>query len=406
MPVISGSSSAYRDDVERPPGGERGDALPAANVSSLASGIPRVSSVSRLRLCLLSPSFYGWGRYSGHGRVTRLLGRELARRGARVTAVVARRHGQREVEEVDGVRVLGYPADAPWRALELSRDCDADIYHSQDPSLSTVLAAIARPRRRHVVTLRDVPPLRELGRALRVLLPGHPRALLPMLREGNPLRWLAALPADALYCSSESLLALARTRLRRRDAGLLPTVVVVPRRVQKSRVPTVCFVGPWERHRRPERALALAARFPRVRVIAIGRSPDREHDLELRREFERHPNLQMLGPVNQFRSDALSQALSESWVLVSTAAGRGLPDAFAEGAAHGCAILADADPDGFASCFGHHAVHGDLAGGLEALLAGDAWRECGERAHAHALATFDAEVAVRRHVEIYDGLMA
>ncbi|HEX7940301.1 MAG TPA: hypothetical protein VF488_00770, partial [Gemmatimonadaceae bacterium] len=135
-------------------------------------------------------------------------------------------------------------------------------------------------------------------------------------------------------------------------------------------------------------------------------SPDREHDLELRREFDRFPNLRMLGPVNQFRSDAISQALSESWVLVSTAAGRGLPDACVEGAAHGCAILSDADPDGFASRFGHRAADGDLAGGLEALLAGDAWRERGERGHAHALATFDAEVAVRRHLEAYDGLMA
>ncbi|HEX6533467.1 MAG TPA: glycosyltransferase [Gemmatimonadaceae bacterium] len=409
MSVISGSTPAYRDGVAEAPRGERGGAdrvMDAGPTTTPAAPAAHPLSAARLRVCLISSSFYGWGHYSGPGRVTRMLGRELARRGARVTAIVPRRHGQREVEQVDGITVLGYPAGSPWHALRLSRECDADIYHSQGPTLATLLAAAARPRRRHVITLRDAPSLRELGRSVRALIPDRARDVLPVLRDEHPLRWLGAVPANAVYCSAEELVALARARLHRRTAGFLPAPVSVPRRVQKSRVPTVCFLGSWAPHRHPERVLALAARFPSVRIIAIGRSPDRAHDLELRRAFARYANLHAPGAVNQFRSDALSQTLSESWVLVSTGGGRGLPDACVEGAAHGCAILSDADPDAFATRFGHHAATGDLAAGLEALLAGDAWRELGARGHAHVLATFDAEVALRRHLDAYGEVLA
>lgn len=408
MPVISGSSPAYRDDIARPPQVERPVAAspPGTAPRPAGSDASRIRSPAGLRVCLLAPAFYGWGQYDGAGRATRMLGRELARRGARVTAVVPRRHGQRDVEVVDGITVLGYPERAPWRALALARQCDADIYHSQELTAATALAAAARPRRRHAVTLRDLATIGDLARGWRALLPTLPGAAATLAGTADPLRWLAALRADGLYCAAESLMPLALARFRRREVRFLPTPVPVPRRVQKARVPTVCFIGPWEPRHHPERALALAARFPAVRFVALGRSPDREHDAALRRAHERHANLRFMGPVNQFRSDLLSQLLSESWVLVSPAHGRGLPDACVEGAAHACALLSDGDPDGFASRFGHHAADGDLVAGLDALLADGAWRERGAAGHAHALATFDIDIAVARHLEAYESLGA
>ena len=46
----------------------------------------------------------------------------------------------------------------------------------------------------------------------------------------------------------------------------------------------------------------------------------------------------------------------------------GLPNAFLEAAAHGCAILSAVNPDGFAAEFELHAAHGQFAEGLRHLL--------------------------------------
>jgi glycosyltransferase involved in cell wall biosynthesis len=110
----------------------------------------------------------------------------------------------------------------------------------------------------------------------------------------------------------------------------------------------------------------------------------------------------MTGLIDPFGSDALANILSESWILVSTGARRGLPDAFVDGAAHSCAILSDADPDGFATRFGYYATHGDLAAGLETLLANDAWRELGERGHEHVLERFETGRVMGTYLEMYE----
>src|SRR4029079_11879393 len=86
------------------------------------------------------------------------------------------------------------------------------------------------------------------------------------------------------------------------------------------------------------------------------------------------PNLEMPGHVDQFASGAVASALNESWILVNTAVREGLPNAFLEAAAHGCAILSAVDPDGFASRFGVKVEADNFAAGLETLLQGDRWR--------------------------------
>ena len=49
----------------------------------------------------------------------------------------------------------GFDPRRPFSALELFRQADADIYHSQEPSFGTYLAQRAMPDRKHVVTFRD-----------------------------------------------------------------------------------------------------------------------------------------------------------------------------------------------------------------------------------------------------------
>ena len=354
---------------------------------------------SQLRVCLIAPGLYAWGSHNTTGRAARVLGRELARRGVKVSAVIPKRHGQRELEQMDGITVHGFPAESPWRAAALCRECDADVYHSIEPSLFMALAGSLQRGRRHVVTIRAPRDwIRELRSGDRVDV-----ATECLLYE-NPIVWLAAHRADPLLCASEDLVPLASAKYRVRDPLFLPTPVAVPRRVQKGSTPTVCFMGGWQRHRRPELFFDLARRFPSVTFIAVGKSRDRSYDASLRREYGSLSNLQLTGLIDPFRSDALANILSESWILVNTGARRGVPDACVEAVAHRCAILSDADPDGFATRFGYHAAGDlDLAAGLETLLANDAWRPLGERGHEHVLENYETERVMRRYMGIYEG---
>ena len=95
-----------------------------------------------MRICLISVEIFAWGKYGGFGRATRIIGRELAKRGVEVTAVVPRRGGQNPVEELDGMRVLSFKPRDLLSVSRLFRQADADVYHSEEPSLGTYLAML------------------------------------------------------------------------------------------------------------------------------------------------------------------------------------------------------------------------------------------------------------------------
>jgi glycosyltransferase involved in cell wall biosynthesis len=213
--------------------------------------------------------------------------------------------------------------------------------------------------------------------------------------------WLAVHRADALLCSSDDLVPSVRAKYRVKDAQFIPTPVSIPRRVQKGKSPTICFMGGWDRHRRPELFFDLARRYPSATFIAVGKARDRHHDATLRREYGSLPNLEFTGLIDPFHSDALSNILAESWILVQTGARRGVPDACVEAAAHRCAILSDADPDGFATRFGHHAADGDIATGLDALLTDDSWRRLGEQGCEWVRENYETDRVMAKLMSIY-----
>ncbi len=80
-----------------------------------------------MRICLISVEIFAWGKYGGFGRATRTIGRELAKRGHEVYAVIPRREDQKPVENLDGITVLGFPAYLPWSSYDLFKKCNADI---------------------------------------------------------------------------------------------------------------------------------------------------------------------------------------------------------------------------------------------------------------------------------------
>jgi glycosyltransferase involved in cell wall biosynthesis len=361
-----------------------------------------------LHVCLICIEFFGDSIYGGFGRATRFIGRELARRGVTVSVVVPRRSADRpDRYELDGVRVHQYDPRRPWHGLRVLKALDADIYHSQDTSLTTLLAQIARPRAAHVITFRD--PMDSEDWQIETVHAGLPKVGWAQYRYfiDNPLVGLAVRRADSLHCAARFLEdKCARIYGPARRPRFLPTPVDIPPAVRKAHKPTVCYIGRWEGRKRVELFFELARSRPDVDFIAVGAARDPQRDQALRAHWGDLPNLRMTGVLDQFSGPELSAVLGTSWILVNTSLREGLPTTFIEAAAHRCAILSFTDPDGFASRFGVRVQEGALPAALEALLRDDRWKVLGEAGFRHVGDVFAVDQAMNEHLRLYAQLAA
>ncbi|MGD2081737.1 MAG: glycosyltransferase family 4 protein [Chromatiales bacterium] len=361
-----------------------------------------------MRVCLICAEFFGWGTRGGFGYATRVIGRELVKRGIEVTAVVPRPRGIAGMQaELDGVRVIGIDRNRPFGAAKAYRAVNADVYHSQQPSLASWVAQEAMPDRVHLATLRDPRAPLDWWRELRHPTHSAARVILTWLYYENRLARRAIRRMDGLYTPAEYLRRKSQRLYRlHRLPGLLPTPVEVPPRVEKSERPTACFVGRWDRVKRPALFFELARSFPDVEFLAIGKAHNAAYERALRARYRDRENLKLIGYVDQFASDALSRYLGQSWVLVNTSAKEALPNTFVEACAHRCAILSAQNPDGFATRFGRQVRGDDFAGGLRALLENERWRELGRLGHAQVVQSHSLEAAAERHLRVYEELLA
>lgn len=360
-----------------------------------------------MRVCLISVEIFAWGKYGGFGRATRIIGRELSKRGVQVTAVVPRRGEQRPVEELDGIQVLSFKPRDFLSATRLFKIADADVYHSQEPSLSTYLALRAMPDRKHVVTFRDPRDAEDWWTEIRLPSLNQAQVLANHLYEDNWLVRRAVQNADGLYAAAKVLIPKAKHKYRlNANPEFLPTPVEIPKDtdIVKAKKPTVCFVSRWDKRKRPEIFFELAKQFPEVRFLAAGKSRNPDWDAYLRKEYEPLPNLEMLGFIDQFKSNHLSRLLAESWIMVNTSAREGLPNSFIEALGHKCAILSAVDPDGFATQYGYCAYDDDFSTGLRILLENDLWRQHASLGFKHVSEAFSIDKAIDRHLEIYERL--
>ena len=248
--------------------------------------------------------------------------------------------------------MLGYDYRKPLEMVRIFRACDADIFHSEEPSTGTYFAQKMHPDKKHVITFRDTHLLSDW--IIEFTYPSLSKAqvILNWLFEDNLFVHQTVRKADKCFVATRLLVdrAVAKYRLDIKPE-LLPTPVEVPDRVEKSKVPTVCYVARWDRRKRPELVVALAKSFPNVRFLIAGASRDLEYDRKIRDQFAACPNVELLGFINQFETEKLAQVFSQSWILVNTAAREGLPNSFIEACAYRCAILSSVDPDGFATQF-------------------------------------------------------
>jgi glycosyltransferase involved in cell wall biosynthesis len=360
-----------------------------------------------MRICLISVEIFAWGKYGGFGRATRVIGAELAKRGVEVYAVVPRRAGQGALEHLDGITVLGFDRFRPWSAKQLLQSCDADVYHSCEPSLATCLALTAMPDRRHIVTLRDPRDFDDWRVEFAMPSLNKWQVVGNYLYESNPLVRATVRRVDAVYITAFSLASKAKQLYRlKKDPEWLPTPVKVPLRIQKADTPTVCYLGRLDRRKRPGRFFDLAGRFPQVRFIAMGTSRDPHWERELRSRYASCPNIEFAGFIDQFSSPRYAEILEQSWVIINPAVREGLPNAFLEAASYQCAILSAVDPDGFASRFGYRVTDDDFASGLAFLLENEKWRDRGLRGHEYVKQHFEVERAIASHVAAYHGALS
>jgi glycosyltransferase involved in cell wall biosynthesis len=359
-----------------------------------------------MRICLISVEIFAWGKYGGFGRATRILGRELAKRGVEVYAVVPQRKGQKAVEMLDGIKILGFPLYNPFSAIKLFKQINADIYHSQEPSFGTYLAHWVMPDKKHVVTFRDPRDHEDWKIELEHHSLSKLQVLSNFLYEYNFLVKKAVRKITNRFCAAKCLKEKAQ-RIYGLDQEplFLPTPVTIPPPSEKALNPTVCFIARWDRRKRPELFFELAMKFPHVTFIAVGKSRDKNYDDYLRGKYGKLPNLKLIGFVDQFNSQELFEILGKSWILINTASREGLPNSYIEAAAHRCAILSHVDPDDFASQFGVKVLGTDFAGGLEKLLKNNLWRELGERGHRYVKDTFELSNATEQHLRVYNTLL-
>ena len=358
-----------------------------------------------LNICLLCMEFFGFGSAGGFGRATRMIGRELARRGHRVTVVTRQSplSADRRTDFIlEGMHVRMYSPRRPFSSLAIYRDCRADVYHSQDASMATRLAMQAMPEARHVVTFRapldraDLRVDRLFGES------GWRGQLMHFLQIDNPLVRQAVRCTPHRYVAATAIAAKAMVHFGLSETpGFLPTPVTIPAQVIKAARPTVAFVGRWHAIKQPEHFLDLARLCPDIDFIAVGGSPETARDARLRARYGGLPNLAMPGIIDQFSSNALSEILGKSWVIVNTSLREALPTTFIEAAAHRCAIVSYLDADGFASRFGLVSPPGELASSLRELIGDDRWRRCGEAAYEHVRGTYSVDAAIDRHIAAY-----
>jgi glycosyltransferase involved in cell wall biosynthesis len=371
-----------------------------------------------MRVCLISTELFDYGMYGGFGAATRAVAEGLTKRGIEVYVIMTKRPEQKPVEVSDGITVIGYPGQPytrPLRSLRFSslfRWIDADIYHSEEPSIGTFLARMGAPHKKHIVTFRDP---RRLDEQKAEWIEAGARGISLARREWRYrtsyeyVKW-AARKADAKYAAAKVVIPRAVDLYGlKKPPEFLPTPVKMPEReIQKSTTPVVSYLARLDPRKRPEMFFELAKRFPEIQFVAMGACQPhfKDRDEKLRKEYGSIPNLRLPGLVF---GEEKSRILEQSWVLVNTSWREGLPLSYVEAAGHKCALLSSLNPDDFTSSFGHWAEKDtvdDLEHGLNCLLENDLWKTKGQQGYEYVSNVFEFEKAIDHHIAAYEKLLS
>lgn len=365
-----------------------------------------MSDPKRLKVCIISSFITGFGKTGGFGNMTRQLAFSLQKRNCEVTVVVPRRPTQSRLSHQGGVKIIGLDP-VQFFSFATYKTINADIYHSQNPNFLSFIAMLAQPDKKHVITYRDPRDVADLFTELRFgNWKGRLKSPFVFQFENGLFVSYAVKNADLIACPAHYLVAKVRKKYGRTDAMLLPNIERFPKRqLRKNKRPTVCFVGRLDPIKRPEIVFDLAEKFRHVDFVVAGLAQDAGRHKVLMAKSLEHPNIKMLGYIDKFDSNQLSEMYEASWILLNASPREGLPMTFIEAAGYGCAILSRVNPDDFASRFGYWARDDDFAKGLSWLLTDNRWLAQGSRGRQYVRAIYDETKAINAHIQAYESLL-
>jgi glycosyltransferase involved in cell wall biosynthesis len=360
-----------------------------------------------LRVCFVASEIFHWGQYSGFGKLTRTLGSNLAKKGVEVyvfTPRIARE--QHAIEFLEGMVVVSHNSK---RDKSIYKACDADLYHSQEPSIDTLLLMRRNSNAKHIITFQNPMIVEEQKETIWSKDPrwqnfNYRINVELKLRIADFIVKKAVNEATALFSQAKYVIPrLVSMYKLNKSPSFLPNPVEVPTRtLKKSDEPTVCFLARLDPVKRCELFFELAKRFPDVKFIVAGKAHEEVRDQYLRELGKKIPNVEMPGFVFGKKK---SEILEKSRILVNTSFRECLPVSFLEAAAHKCAILSSNNPDNFASNFGYYVTDGEFDKGLRYLLSDDTWREKGEKGYCYVKEVHELEKVTEQHLDIYEKLL-
>jgi glycosyltransferase involved in cell wall biosynthesis len=362
----------------------------------------------KLKVCFISTEIFAWGKHGGFGRATRLIGRELVKRGVEVYAVVPGRNGQKEHEILDGINVYSYSMFNPFSAVKIYKKINADIMHSQEPSFGSYLAFKALPDKKHTFTFRDTRLFNDW--VIEFLHPSLHRyqVVLNFIYENNMFVKSAVKSAQTSFAAARfvSLKAKQKYNLKYFPEWLPTPIPINDIKIKKNNTPLVVYLGRLDKRKRPEKFLELTGKFPEIEFVVMGKSRDEKYNLFLRQKYGHLKNLRFMGFVDQFESSEFITTLSKAWILVNTSYREGLPNAFLEALSYECALLSCVNPDGLTELFGYHVTDDNFAAGLEKLIQNNNWKVKGEKGCEYVKENYALEKVIDLHLEMYKKVLS
>lgn len=374
-----------------------------------------------MRICFITSEVFV-SRHGGFGKLVRIIGRELAKRGFDVYAITWAEPGMKKFMEIDGIKVLSYPYTYTShstlkhivdysKVIPLIKRVNADVYMSIDCMVETYIAQKIMPDRKHIIWVQDPFPYER-----------HDYKLLsqvdPLLktRKFNVLKFGATLAlyrkayrnADVILVQALYFYHFKLSRLFKISSDkvvYMPNPVeYIPREddIQKCEKPTVCYLGRLDPVKRYWIVFELAKLFPDVEFFVIGKPSLAVYEElynTVMRMYKNLKNLHVIGFINGIEK---FNVLSKCWVLALPSIREALPLAFLEALACKCALLSSVDPDKLVTRFGYYAKQSDFAQGLKYLLSDNAWKRKGEQGHEYVKRVHALDKVINRLVKILE----
>ena len=375
-----------------------------------------------MRVCFVANEIFAFGHYGGFGKLTRQIANGLIKRGVEVYVLTPKRSGdQRTIELLDNnIVVIGFPwrikrlfSVVPLSKIKLLYKLpEADIYHSEAPSIDSWLAMKHNPKAKHIITFQDPRFFDFEGRWGILSLDLEKRRISEKYKYKlkfalfDRLVKRAVENADELYCQARYIIPKVVEMF---DLDRLPTFLPNPVEIPKHKFhkkdePTVLFLARWDLIKRPWIFFEIAKKMPTVHFICAGKSHDESLDKKLRNTARKIPNLECTGHVDP------EGVLEKSWILVNCSVRECLPVSFLEACAYKCAIVSCNNPDNFASQFGSHIQNGEnvdeYVSAINHLISDEGnLKMLGQSAYNYVKKTHELKLVIDKHLEIYRRLI-